>query len=105
MRRFKTSVLPLMQSALAGFTRLHPVKADEPATWADAGLAASCMVRKKTARCVLLATAVLLQFDNYARPSELFRLNRSMLTPPAVRKVGRVHGEGASCHIIWARSE
>ena len=62
VRRLKTSELPLSQLALAGFTRLHPNEARDPATWADAYY----LARKKTTRCILRATAVLLRFHTDA---------------------------------------
>ena len=86
--RLKTSVLPC-RSRLG---RLHLSASRKKRAVQQLGQTHAWrrvyMSRKKTAHCVLLATAVLLQFDTYDRPSELLGLKRFMLIPPAANELG-----------------
>ena len=67
---------PLVASAPACSTRLHPEKARDSVTWADACLAAGFLARRKNLRVSLLGVALLLQFA-----WELLGLRRSQLSP------------------------
>ena len=56
-------MLPVSQSPLPGFSRLHSENARDPVTWADACLTAGLWASKNNLLFALLVAAVLLQFD------------------------------------------
>ena len=73
--------LPLAAVALKGFANLCPGGTREPATWEATVLIAAALVEMPSYQALLAGVGVLLQFDTYARPSELLSLQVSWTVP------------------------
>ena len=71
--------LPLAKQALRGYARLDPDKSKEPLPWEAASLMSQWLARNGS---ILAATALLIGFDLYLRPSELLGLKEGHVFPP-----------------------
>mmetsp|Transcript_49406 Transcript_49406/g.117568 ORF Transcript_49406/g.117568 Transcript_49406/m.117568 type:complete len:392 (-) Transcript_49406:322-1497(-) len=80
--RLRDLEIPVAKAALAGFLRLCRPKSRNPTPWEAVVLIADWLASRTSAADVQAAAAILLQFDIYARPSEVLNLHKEDITPP-----------------------
>eukprot|EP00971_Amphidinium_carterae_P341466 6480265-Amphidinium_carterae.1 len=77
-----SKALAKSKAAHAGFRKVEPSPARQPVTWEEVLVAGSVLLDRQEPGSKLLAFALLLGFDLYARPSELLRLRAGHFTSP-----------------------
>eukprot|EP00971_Amphidinium_carterae_P344159 6484374-Amphidinium_carterae.1 len=82
--RLRDMATPFAKAALSGFLRLARPRSRAPVPWEAVILMADWLSRQRSPRKHQAAAAMLLQYDIYARPSEILGLTRACISPPPV---------------------